>query len=174
MKKLTGRNVLIVFARQNFRDEEVEAPRSALADAGATVTLASSSLEEATGMLGAKLKADILLKDAKAGDYDMVVFTGGSGATEYFDSPDAHALAKAAMEQDKIVGAVCIAPTILANARLLEGRQVTCFPSQADHLKAKGAHYTGGSVTVDGKLITAEGPKAAQAIADALVKALAE
>jgi protease I len=171
-KKLAGRKVLMVIASQKFRDEELFVPRKALADAGADVTLAASSLEEATGMLGGKARADLLLADAKAADYDAVVFVGGSGAKEYLDSAAAHGLARSALEEGKVLGAICLAPGILANAGLLDGRKATCYGGGAANLKARGAQYTGGSVEVDGRIVTADGPRSAQAFAEALIKAL--
>jgi protease I len=172
MKSIAGKNVLLVFASKDFRDEELRVPEAAFKKAGGRVTLASSTLSEATGMLGGKARADILLTAARAGDYDALVFVGGAGATEYFDSPTAHGLAREAARQGKVVAAICVAPSILANAGLLKDRKATCFETQADNLKAKGATYTGQGVTVDGKLITAEGPGRAQEFAEAVIDAL--
>lgn len=39
-------------------------------------------------------------------------------------------------------------------------------------VKAGGATYTGEGVTIDGKLITAEGPRSAKAFGEALAEAL--
>jgi protease I len=174
MGALTGKKVLLLIASQNFRDEEYAEPRKALEAAGATVTVASSKLGTARGMLGGAAKADILLRDAKADDYDAVVFIGGSGASEYWDDKAAHALARSAADAGKLVGAICIAPVTLARAGLLKGKRAAVYPSCEGDLRACGAALGKGPVERDGKLITAVGPQAAGAFAKALVEALSK
>ncbi|MBM4033734.1 MAG: DJ-1/PfpI family protein [Planctomycetes bacterium] len=174
MGALTGRKVLLLIASESFRDEEYAEPRKALEAAGATVTVASSKLGTARGMLGGTAKADILLRDAKAADYDAVVFIGGSGATEYWDNKAAHALAQDAAQADKLVGAICIAPVTLARAGLLKGKRATVWPACEGDLKAGGAALGKGPVERDGKVITGVGPQAAGAFGKALVEALSK
>lgn len=76
------------------------------------------------------------------------------------------------VEQDKVLGAICIAPVILANAKVLEGKNATVFPDGADVLKQNGANYIDVNVIVDGKIITGNGPEAAEDFGRALVKLL--
>lgn len=174
-RKLEGRKVLMVIASSNFRDEEYSIPRQALEQQGAAVTVASSSLNESVGMLKReKVKPDALITKVKADSFDAVVFIGGVGAKEYFTNKTALKLAAEAYKQTKIVAAICIAPSILANAGVLKGKKATVFQSEADNLKKGGANYTGGAVEVDGNVITANGPQAAQQFANELVKALGE
>lgn len=172
MPVLTSKKVLMIVASKNFRDEELQKPQALLTQAGAQVTLASSALGTLKGMLGGTAKADLLIKDANVDDYDAVVFVGGSGSSEYWNHSVAHAIAKKAVEQGKVLAAICIAPVTLANAGVLEGKRATVWASEGGKLKAKGATYTGKPVEVDGKIITADGPPSAEAFGNALVKAL--
>ncbi len=121
--KLDGKNVLMVIASNNFRDEEYAEPRKALEDAGAHVTVACSSLNTAKGKLGLEVKPDILITNVEESDYDGIVFVGGGGSKEYFDSPIAHKLAQNFYSKGKLASAICIAPAILANAGLLKGKK---------------------------------------------------
>jgi protease I len=171
---LQGKSILMIIAHQNFRDEEYKEPRQVFEARGAKVTVASSSLEVAKGMLGAQVKPDLLLKDVAVSDYDAIVFVGGSGAQEYWNDPVAHAIAQEAVAQGKVLAAICIAPTTLAKAGVLKGKKVTAFSSEAGALKACGANYTGASVERDGLLITANGPQAATEFAEEIAKALEE
>ena len=173
-KPLAGKKVLMVIAAKNFRDEELKEPRDVLQKAGAVVTLASSTLDEARGMLGTKAKPEILVKEAKASDYDAVVFVGGQGATEYFTDSSAHKLAQDAVQEGKVLGAICYAPVILANAGVLKGKRATCFESLAQNLKDKGAVYRKQSPLADGKIVTADGPKSASSFGYALKTALSK
>jgi protease I len=171
---LEGKNVLMVIAPGNFRDEEYFDTRAELEGKGASVTTASSASGEITGMLGGKATPDIGLDDAKAGDYDAVVFVGGAGASAYFQDRKALDLARSASESGKIVAAICIAPSILANAGILRGKRATSFSSEQGNLEGRGATYTGEAVTRDGRIITGSGPSAAKGFGQEIAKALSE
>lgn len=164
--------VLMVIAPTMFRDEEYAHPREVLLGRGARVITASVHPGECVGKLGMHVTADIGLRDAHAEKYDAVLFIGGSGASLFFDDPIAHALARTVHQTGAVLGAICIAPSILARAGLLKGRAATSFPSQEEDLRSNGAIYSNAPVQSDGRIITANGPDAAyafgQAVADAL------
>jgi len=172
MPKINGKKIVMIIAKNNFRDEELQEPQKIFIKQGAEVTIASSSLKTATGMFGAKAKPDILINNVKVEDYDAIVFVGGSGASEYWNNPTAHKIAKEAVESKKILCAICIAPVTPANAGVLEGKRATVWSSEAGKLRAKGANYTGKDVEVDGNIITGNGPEAAKKFGEVIVNAL--
>jgi protease I len=165
-------HVLMVIAPEVFRDEEYAHPVEVLGGRGVTVTTASTRPGPCHGKLGMTATADIALADAEAASYDAVVFMGGGGAQVFFDDPVAHALARDAFALGRVVAAICIAPSVLARAGLLDGVPATAFASQRDDLIAHGAQWTGVPVQVHGRIVTANGPEAARdfgtAIADLL------
>jgi len=172
MPDLKGKKVLIVIAATDFRDEEYFEPYNRLRQCGAAVTTASSVKGAAVSVFGKTVPIDRQIAECKAGDYDAVVFVGGPGAMEFFTNATAHALARAAVEQEKVLAAICIAPVTLANAGMLKGKQATCFPSLQKQLTMQGARVVNQDVVQDGKLLTASGPQAAREFAEALVKML--
>ena len=161
-------SVLMVIAPHEFRDEEYTEPKTVFESRGARVTTASLDPGQCRGRFGTVAHADIALADADPGDYDFVVFVGGGGSKVYFDDPDAHRLAVGARDLSRFVGAICIAPSILAHAGLLSGRRATAFESQEDDLVERGAIWTGQAVTVDPPFVTANGPEAARAFGEAI------
>ena len=167
-----GKRVVMIVAHEGFRDEELLEPQGMLEAAGVKVTIASSSLTPARGALGATVTPAVLVGDVDPAEYDAVVFVGGPGASEYWDDPEAHALARSTAASGKILAAICIAPVTLANAGVLEGKQATVWSSEAERLRAGGADYTGREVEVDGLVITASGPGAAEEFGRALLSAL--
>ena len=172
MKKLTGKKVLMVIAKSKFRDEEYVEPRQVLENEGANITVASSSRDVATGMLGLQVKPDVLLNEVREADYDGIVFVGGGGAAEYFNSPVAHKLAQNFFSRGKLTAAICIAPATLANAGVLKGKKAVAYPSSEPILKAQGAVLTKTNVVVDGNIVTAVGPEAAKQFGQKLVEVL--
>jgi len=161
LKMKNEKRVLMVLAPKDFRDEEYLEPRRVLEEAGLEVKVGSKGVNTATGTLEATASVDQDLGQVKVEDYDGIVFIGGPGSSVYFNDTQALALAKTAYEQGKVVGAICIAPSILANSGILKGKKATCFPSEAENLKARGANYTAALVEVDGRVVTASGPQAA-------------
>ena len=166
------KKVVMIVAAKNFRDEELQKPQAIMTRAGVKVTLASSVVGAVQGVLGSTARAEILVKDVKVADYDAVLFVGGPGADEYWNSPVAHAIARKAVESGKVLGAICIAPVTLANAGVLDGKKATVWSSDGEKLKIKGAMYTARNLEVDGKIITADGPNSAEAFGNAVLKAI--
>ena len=169
----TKKAVLIV-ARRNFRDEELFETKQELAEAGVETVIASTKKAVLRGMLGGKAQAEILVSDIVVDDYDAIIFVGGSGAKEYFDNGDALNIAREAAAKNKVLAAICIAPTVLANAGVLDGIKATSFSSEQVRLQRAGAEYTGAAVERDGLIITADGPKAASQFGKAIANALAD
>lgn len=166
------KKVAMVISQDNFRDEELLQPKEMLERNGITVKIASTSLNQASGMLGAKVKPDLLINDIDIADFEAIVFVGGMGASQYWDSAIAHKLAQDALNRNRIVAAICIAPVTLAKAGILNGKRATVWSSEANQLKANGANYTGKPVEKDGNIITANGPLAAQEFGEELTEAL--
>lgn len=171
---LKGKKVIFVVAPSDFRDEELFHPKEVLEANGASTAIASLSKGALQGVMGGTAQATLSLNDVKAENFDAIVFVGGSGAQVYFNNSKAMALAREFLSAGKITSAICIAPSILANAGLLKGKKATCFSSEAANLKAKGATYTGKAVEVDGLLVTADGPSSAKAFGNEIAKLLSK
>lgn len=164
--------VLMIIAPETFRDEEYADPKRVLESRGHEVVTASTRPGPCTGKLGLVAVADMALQDAIDQPWDAVVFVGGGGATVFFDDPVAHRLATQALSRGAVLAAICIAPSTLAHAGLLTGVRATAFSSQREDLITHGAVWTGDDVTVDGRIVTGNGPSAAvefgTAVADLL------
>lgn len=172
MTDLSEKRVLMIIASEDFRDEEYLEPKQIFDDNNIRVTTASSKTGALKGMLGVIVLTNTDINNVNVADYDAVVFVGGSGASEYFDSPRAHAIATEAFESGKITAAICIAPSILANAGLLQDKRATSYSSEQSNLESRGAVFTNQTVTRDGNVITANGPGAATEFGNAIVSAL--
>jgi len=166
------RKAMLIIASSKFRDEELFKTEKVLKQAQIETVIAGSKLGSITGMLGGTAEAKFLLTQINVDDYDAVIFIGGIGAREYYENAAALDIAKQTVEKGKILAAICIAPAILANAGLLDGKNVTSYPSEKIRLIKAGASYTGTDVERDGQIITASGPRAAEKFAKAIVNAL--
>jgi len=163
---------LIIISQNNFRDEELFVTKKILEKNKIRVDVGAPELKECSGMLGGKIMPDVLLKGIDCKNYDAVIFAGGSGALKYFNDESALSLAKDAFISCKVLGAICVAPGILANAGLLKGKNAAAFESVKDLLKKKGANNLDKGVVVDGKIITSNGPLLSEEFANEIVKSL--
>lgn len=168
-------DILFIIAPRDFQDHEYEIPKKILESKGHNVITASSISGEAIGKFGAKVKVNFILDSIDLNAYKAVVFIGGPGAVQYQTNKSALDLAKEAFSSGKIVGAICIAPTILAYAGVLEGKKSACWNGdgeQKDVIESHGGHFAADDVCVDGLIVTANGPESAEKFGNLLVKVL--
>lgn len=165
-------NMLVVIAQNDFQDTEYKTVRDALTGAGFKVSVAAPEKAVASGVAGTRVEPDLALSGAKASGYLAVVFIGGPGVEDLFDMEDAHRLAREEVSGGKVLAAICLAPVILARSGVLSGKKATVYPSASHDLTVGGATFTGADVEMDGKIITASGPEASTAFAQAVLAAL--
>ncbi|HEX5338169.1 MAG TPA: DJ-1 family glyoxalase III [Gallionella sp.] len=164
------KTALILFADGS---EELEAVSviNILRRAGVSVTLAGLHSGPLRGSRGTMLLPDSTLDEALAQQYDMVVLPGGQPGTNNLKA-DARVL-KLVREMhgaNKYVAAICAAPSVLAEAGLLDGKRATCFPTCLDEYPK--VHLQNVAVVEDGKLITSRGPGTAMDFALVLAERL--
>lgn len=162
--------IAMVIAPAQFRDEELLIPKQIFEQAKCRVRIFSTTTNVVTGMLGARVRPEALLRDLDVRAYDAVVFVGGSGAQQYWNDARCHAICRAAVTRRKALGALCIAPAILARAGVLTNLPATVFPSAKQELLAGKARYTATPVVTAGRIVTADGPASAAAFARALLR----
>ena len=154
---------LLVIAQDGYQDRELEDTATGLSDAGFEIVLAAKEAGYCKGKLGGTQQASIAMHDVHVGDYDRIAFIGGPGAGILASDAEALKLANDAYRTNMPLGAICIAPTILAKAKVLAGKRATVWgsPEAIEILQTYGAQYTGDSVTVDENIVTGNGPDAA-------------
>ncbi|NLB62993.1 MAG: DJ-1/PfpI family protein [Fibrobacter sp.] len=142
-----------------FEDIEFVAPWDILKRGG--VDLLSVSIHDTLEVKSAHeltVKADVLWSDEwKVGD--MLVLPGGGEGTQNLR---AHAgvieAVQKQLEADRLVAAICAAPTVLGDAGVIKDRQVTCYPSMATEVETMAAKVLGDAVVESDKVITGRGP----------------
>ena len=87
---------------------------------------------------------------------EAIVLPGGMPGTLNLEkSPVVQKAIDWAIENDKLVCAICAAPSILGHKGLLKGKNATCFPGFEEELF--GANVSKEFVVKDGNIITAKG-----------------
>ena len=176
MTDLSNKTILMVIAPSDFRDEELFVPEEFFEKNGAEVVIASEKKGTAKGMLGGTVSVDLSVSEVVISDYDAVIFVGGSGVESHklYENDAYLKLATDASSSGKVIGAICLGPMVPASAGILSGKDATVFESGISHITVKGAKYTGAEVTRDGRIVTGEGPHAAEEFARMVAKALGD
>ena len=175
-KQLEGKTVLLIVPPTQFREEEVFEPKRTLENEGATVIVASTTTRTCRGTREGVIDATLAVEEARAESFDAVVLAGGLSIPDFFwKNKKLAELVTAMSEAGKLVAAISLSTVVLAQAKLLEGREATVYylPEALEELRNSGATYVKKELIVDGNLIMAEGPGAVGSFTNAIVMALA-
>lgn len=166
--------VLFIIAQSNFRDEELFKPKSILEKAGYDCYVSSIDTSLAKGMLGGVVKPDLAVREVDVNDFELFIVVGGTGSPSLANYREVIELLSSASNSKKKLGAICLGPMVLAKAGVLGGYKTTVYKTKESlaALELGGATYVEQSVVVDDNIVTANGPEAAEAFGNALVKLL--
>jgi protease I len=169
-----SKKIALIIAFKDFKDEEYFIPKQIFKESGFIVKTISSQKGLAIGVDGGEASVDLSFNDFYPKDFDAIVFIGGNGASRFFDNEDVERILKEAKEEDKIIAAICIAPAILAKNGILEGKKATVWNNNMDKsligvLEENGAIYQESHVVIDGRIVTADGPRAVKDFTDTIV-----
>lgn len=169
--------IIIVIAKKDFKDEEYFVPKEILEEAGFLVETVANEKGIAQGVDGGEVNVDSTLENVNLKSAIALILIGGGGAQIYLDNEILHNLIRNAAAKEMVIGAICIAPAILAKAGILKDRKATVWANPLDKkfariLEEHGAKYLNQMVVVDNNIVTANGPEAAKEFGEAIVKAL--
>lgn len=152
--------------------EEIEAITiiDVLRRADINVTTASLDGQTVNGAHGITITADRLLAQVDASKFDAIVLAGGAGTFRLrADARIAKILINYAAA-NKLIAAICAAPTVLSDAGLLKDKRATSYPSVQEQMQV--AEYLTIPVVVDGNIVTSRGAGTAMVFALKLVEIL--
>lgn len=151
----------VVFFADGFEEVESLTVVDYLRRAGIHVdTVSTIDNEICTGAHDVKIKMDIAsLSDfKKSDDYDAYIIPGGTNnAISMKKNQELLDIIKRANDDKKLVCSICAGPTVLYNAGILSGKNVTSYPNVFRN-KETGFNYIEENVVVDGNVITSRGP----------------
>ena len=176
-KTLEGKKVVMFIAFRNFRDAEYFIPKGILEEAGVEVKTASTKMGLAMGAEAGDAVVDFLVENVELAEFDAIIFVGGPACLEELDNENSYRIARETISNNKVLAAICISPIILAKAGVLKGKRATVWSSPMDKkaikiLDENEAIYLPRPVVSDGKIITANGPSAAEEFGKKIVEVL--
>ena len=149
--------MIYVFLANGFEEVEALTPVDLLRRAGKKVVTVGVGDSIIVGSHGIPVVADIIAQEAQLPDeLEMIILPGGMPGTLNLEKSEyVQNAIDYCVQNDKFIGAICAAPSILGHKGLLSGRTAVCYEGFETQLE--GAQIGDGSVAVDGKFITARG-----------------
>ncbi len=158
-----------IFLDNGFEEIEAITTIDLLRRAGIELTTVSvAQTPQVVGAHNVPVVADCLFDNLKFSDAEMLILPGGQHRMGEHEGLCDLLLRHNA--QGKLIAAICMAPSILGDLGILDGKQATCYPGFESHL---GESYLGGLVVESKNIITAKGPGLSTDFAFTIIEKLA-
>jgi 4-methyl-5(b-hydroxyethyl)-thiazole monophosphate biosynthesis len=146
-----------IFLAEGFEEIEALTVVDLLRRAGIEIsTVSITGKKNVTGSHQITVDADVLIENLNFDTVDMLILPGGMpGTTNLGQCKTLTDKIKEFDEKEKMLCAICAAPTVYGKLGLLEGKKACCFPGREGDLI--GADVQTTSVTKDGHFITSRG-----------------
>lgn len=176
--KLAGCKIAIL-TEEGFEKSELFKPKEALEKAGADVYVVSPR----SGRLkswnktdwGETVEVDITLEEALEQEFDALMLPGGvMNPDKLRMNDDAIEFVRKFAESGKPIAAICHGPQILIDADIVEGKQMTSWPSLKNDLLNAGAAWRDEEVVTDRGLVTSRKPDDIPAFNEKMIEEFAE
>lgn len=168
-----------ILATNGFEESELSSPKEHIEAQGWTahiVSPESGSIKSWAGKdWGKSYDVDVTLDSAKESDYDALVLPGGViNPDQLRTNEKAIAFVRDFFKSKKPVAAICHGPQTLINAGVVEGRELTSYPSIKQDLINAGAKWVDKEVVVDQGFVTSRTPDDLPAFNKKLVEEVKE
>jgi protease I len=146
-----------------FERVELEEPRKALEDAGATTEVVSIHDGKIQGFdhfdPANKVKVDKTVEEVSPAEYDALLVPGGVGNPDQLRGDEnAVEFVRAFAEAGKPMAVICHGPWVLVEAGVVRGRKLTSWPTLQTDIRNAGGEWVVEEVVVDGGLVTSRKP----------------
>ena len=154
--------MIYCFLADGFEEMEALCPVDILRRGGCEVVTVGVGEEIITGSHGISVCTDITDGETELNDnVEMIILPGGMPGTLNLEKNlNVQKAIDYCSQNNKFIGAICAAPSVLGHKGLLKGREAICFPGFEEQLDCE--KISDDYVCKDGNIITAKGAGVAQ------------
>lgn len=169
---------IAILLEKIYEDLELQYPKYRLREAGHEVDIIGPVKDETyTGKWGYPQKAELAAKDAKPGDYALIVIPGGTSPDHMRRSEHMVKFVREAAKQKIPMAAICHGPWMLCSTDALKGKRCAAYMSIVHDVTNAGATFVDEACVVDGGkesslLITSRTPEDLPAFMKAILSYL--
>jgi protease I len=177
-RQLAGKKVAIL-AADMFERVELEEPRKALEDAGATTEVISIHDGEIKGFdhfdPANTVKVDRTVEEVSVDDYDALLIPGGVGNPDQLRGDEnAVDFVRAFAESKKPMAVICHGPWVLVEAGVVRGKRLTSWPTLQTDIRNAGGEWVDEEVVVTEGIVTSRKPDDIPAFNEKMIEEFAE
>lgn len=148
--------MLYMYLAEGFEETEALATLDFIRRAEIDILTVGVTGKRVTGSHGIEVKADIELKESDVNSACGVILPGGMPGTLNLERSETVTEAVLhCFDENKLICAICAAPSVFGHLGILNGKRATCFPGFEEQLF--GAEVVDEACVVDGKIITGRG-----------------
>ena len=153
----------LMLATDGFEDSELTYPYWRLEEAEHDVHVATPDGDDIEGKNGQEWNADASIDEHDpeewADEYDVLVVPGGrSPESLRIEAPDAADIVGAFDDARLPIAAICHGAQLLISADVLEGRELTAYPSLEVDVENAGGQFLDEEAVTDENLVTSRDP----------------
>lgn len=154
--------MIYCFLANGFEEMEAICPIDILRRGECKVATVGVGKEMIVGSHGISVRADITDSEIELNsDLEMIILPGGMPGTLNLEkNANVQRAIDYCAENNKYIGAICAAPSILGHKGILKDKEAICFPGFEGQLDCK--KLSDNYVCRDGNIITAKGAGVAQ------------
>jgi protease I len=176
--ELSGTRVAILVT-DGFEQVELTGPRKALDEAGAQTQIVSPAGRKVKGWnhreWGQEFPVDVELGDTGVEDFDALLLPGGVMNPDRLRmNPDAVQFVKDFYTAGKPIAAIYHAPWMLVEAGIVNGLNVTSWPSLRTDIRNAGGDWIDEEAVVDEGIVTSRRPDDIPAFNKKMIEVFAE
>lgn len=163
--------MIYAFIANGFEEVEAVASVDVIRRVGIDIATVGIGSKNITGSHGITVVCDLDEAQADLDNFDGILLPGGMPGTLNLEkSATVNKFLDNAFKTDRLICAICAAPSVLGHKNMLVGKRAVCFPGFEDELN--GAVITDAYVETDGNIITARGMGSAVDFGLAVVEAV--
>ena len=146
----------LILLAEGFEETEAVTVIDLLRRSDIHVTVAGLTSLRVTGSHGISIVADTLFDEVEKLDFSHLILPGGQPGTNNLKNDNrVLELVKRFQKEERILAAICAAPTVLLKAGVIDSVKITSFPGEKENFNP--LNYSEQSVVWDGKFITSRG-----------------
>jgi protease I len=160
MQSVEGKRIAALVG-DGFEESELTEPRRALEEAGAIVTVVGideTGRQKIRGKRGldegASVRAEELVADVTAEDFDALLIPGGMSPGHIRTSKDVQRFVREFDAVKKPMFVIAHGPQVLISSQIVRGRQLTGVHAIADDIRNAGGLYRDQPVVQDSNWVT--------------------
>lgn len=161
---------IVILLENDFRDEEAIYPFYRVQEANIIVDVATDQKKQVFGKFGLPIQGTISFEDIDVKNFDGVIIPGGNeGPDKLRTNQNVLKFVKSMYDEGKLVAAICHGVWIPISAKIIKGKNATCYKAIIDDLQNAGGLYRDEAVVIDKNLITSRHPRDLALFAKAII-----